>query len=1062
MLCTSSAQAATRMRHWGYWTNPLHRSGCEVSDETMDHGKDTLVGLHSADARETRRVEAGQEDGDEDGRRQLATRSDSVHPRRSAGSAAHGVLPQRIGRFTILSCLGEGAMGIVYAAYDDQLDRKVAVKMLRSATLRSDAKARDRMLREAQVMARVSHPNIVTVHEVGTHDHEIWIAMEFLRGQTLTEWLEAAPRSWREIVGVFLQAGRGLASAHAAGIVHRDFKPANTLVTGDGVVKVLDFGLARSIRSDTSESLTAPVVPPRPASDIYLTSPGTVIGTPAYMSPEQHLGESATRRSDQFGFCVSLWEALYGEPPFDRSSLAMLKCAVTGGELREPPMGARVPAAFAPILRRGLALDPAQRFGSMAELLVQLERRMGPGRSPWYGIAGLFGLLALVNIVATGWMDREDPCSAAGGELTGLWDPAAAHATRAGILATRVPFAEDTWTRVQPRLDAYARTLIDMRVDACRAHEEGRASTHLFDLRTACLDQHQASFTTLVDILRHADAEVVGNAAAAAAALPPLAVCSNSRALTDAVALPGDAGQATRVADLRSVLAEAQAHELTGQFARGLELLAGIDLHGLDHPPALAELGLRRGSLLSEAGRHLEAEVALTGALRLALASGHDVAAAQIATRRDFVRVARLQRAQDVLLDAPIVDGLVARMEGYHQGSELRGDHVNNLGIAHALLGQDQLAESEFVASIAFRTAAFGPDHPQVVYALGNLGLLLLDGTDIVEATRTLDDAFLAAQSTLGPKHPHVALLAVNLGTGQLALGRFRDAQVQLSRALLLQTELLGPDAPDLHYVHSAIGDLAVAERRCDEASERYHRALRLLGPGAHTHPGALQPLFGLGKAAACRRDFVIARDFLERALALAERSRGESSPAILDGLGDMFLRSGDLDQALIHYKRAEAGRRLRLPAGSLQMNESYRRIAEVYRRQRRHDAAAELLQTAVTLLGAESQATSLTAAHVEAGLGALALDRGERAAARRHYRQAAAIFAALGDPDTLELALARFGEARALTAPAEPLSPDARARADEALAILHARGPAFTPEADEIRVWLAAHPPPP
>jgi len=989
------------------------------------------------------------------------TRADAPRPRALEGSAAYpGVAPPRIGRFTILSRLGEGAMGIVYAAYDDQLDRKVAVKVLRADTASSEASARDRMLREAQAMARVSHPNIVTVHEVGTHDDEVWIAMEFVRGATVSEWLAAAPRSWREIVGVFLQAGRGLEAAHAAGVIHRDFKPANTLVTAAGVVKVLDFGLARSIRGTTLERIRPPDDAMDASFDIHLTYPGTVIGTPAYMSPEQHLGEPATRRSDQFGFCVSLWEALYGEPPFDRSSLSALKLAVTDGALREPPPGARVPACFLHILRRGLALDPMHRFGSMTELLLQLERNLKARPAPRYLLAGVVGLLALGNLLVP-WMAAEDPCNAAGGELAGVWDRAAAQATRAGLLATGQPFAADTWTRVQPRLDAYAGALVDMRVEACRAHQEGRASTHLFDLRTACLDQRHAGLASLVEILQRADAEVVGNAAAAAAALPPVAVCGDTRALTDAVDLPADPAQAQRVAHLRSRLAEAHAHELTGHHEHGLERLADLDLRGLDHPPALAELGLRRGSLLSEAGHHQEAELALTEALRLALSSGHEVAAATIATRRDFVRAARLQRAHDVLLDAPLVEGLIARIEVHHRGSGLRGDHVNNLGIAHALLGQQQLAEREFVASIAARTAAFGADHPQVVYALGNLGLVLLDGDDIVAATRRLDAAFLAAQATLGPKHPHVALLAVNLGTGELALGQLGDAARHLEHALSLQTERLGPDAPDLHYVLSAIGDLALARRRCDAAAEHYQRALLLLGQGdAPDHPGALQPLIGLGKVAACRAAYAAARELGGRALVLAERSRGEASPDLLDGLGDMFMRAGDLDQAMDHYRRAELGRR-RAP-GAPRLLESRRRIGELLRRQGQHDAAAAALHDALALLGDAPQATSLSAAHIEASLGALALDRDEPSVAHLHFHRAAAIHAALGDPDTVDLALARFGQARALGALAGALTPEARALADAALAVLQAHDPAFTPEADEVRSWLAAHPPPP
>ncbi|MBK7828726.1 MAG: protein kinase [Nannocystis sp.] len=803
-------------------------------------------------------------------------------PPRPAGLLA------RIGRFTVLGRLGEGAMGIVYAAYDDQLDRKVAVKVLRSDTTRHAPQARDRLLREAQAMARLSHPNIVTVHEVGAHDGEVFIAMEFVRGQSLASWMRT-PRSWRTSVETLLLAGRGLAAAHAAGLVHRDFKPANVLVGSDGAVKVLDFGLARAVDHVAIADTPAPLHSPHATSfDAHLTHTGAVLGTPAFMAPEQHLGLPATAQSDQFSFCVSLYEALYGQPPFDDSSLLTLAYAVTQGKLREPPSGATVPAALLQIITRGLAVDPERRFPSMTTLLAALARTLERRRVPWFVVAGVAGLIAAAGFTAASLRPGEDACAAASHELVGVWDEAAATAVRDGLRSTGRSFADDTWTRVQARLDAYARELVDMRHDACQAHDQGRASTRLFDLRTACLDQRHTSLAAFVAILQRADAEVLANAAAAAANLPPIASCGDTQALTDAVPPPDDPASAARVAELRGVLAEAHAHELAGQFARGLELVDGIVPGELDYPPLRAEIGLRRGSLLSEAGRHGEALSELTAALSVAIASGHDLAAATIATRRDFVRAARLQQGHEVLADAPIVDGLVARVESTREGREQRGDHLNNLGIAHAVLGELQPARDYFIASIAARRAVLGDDHPQVVYALGNLGLALLSSDDAAEATRQLRTAFRGAESSLGPKHPHVALLAINLGIGLLSLHHQREAAGYFARALALQTELLGPDAPDLHYVLTAIGDLALAQRRCVDAEASYRRALQMLGEGeAPTNPAALTPLLGLARAAACRDDFAAARRHFARAHALvgelrrrrAARRRGRRSP---------------------------------------------------------------------------------------------------------------------------------------------------------------------------------------
>ncbi|RTL04497.1 MAG: tetratricopeptide repeat protein [Acidimicrobiia bacterium] len=621
-----------------------------------------------------------------------------------------------------------------------------------------------------------------------------------------------------------------------------------------------------------------------------------------------------------------------------------------------------------------------------------------------------------------------------------------------------MPFAEDTWTRVRPRLDAYAQGLVAMRVDACRAHEEGRSSMRLFDMRTACLDQRHTSLAAFVAILQRADTDVVGNAAAAAAALPPIDACGDTRALAQAIVPPDDPALALRVAQIRSTLAEAQAHESAGQSARGLELVRGLDLDGVDDGPVLAEVALRRGSLLSEAGQHQAADAELADGLRLALASDHDLMAASIATRRDFVRAARLQRAREVQGDAPITEGLIARVEAYDAGRELRGDHFNNLGIASAILGQQKTAGQHFESSIAARTAVLGADHPQVVFALGNLGLNLLLFDDTVAAASKLESAFQAAEASLGPHHPHLALLAINLGTARLALEQFGAASQAFDRAMAIQTALLGPDAPDLHYVLANIGDLAVDQRRCADARVSYRRALKLLGQDDHpSDPAALQPIVGLAKAASCVGDFVTARAEFERALALAEASlgRGELRLAvILDGLGDMYMKSGEQLPAMASYQRALAIRQAQLAIDSPRLGESYRRIGELHRRQGQLREAAAMLEKARALQEAGELADSVGAAAIRLRLGELALDERKPAKAREHFERARDIYTAHSDPDTLVLALARFGLARALSAEAGVVTPEARALADQALATLQARGPGFAPEARMIRAW--------
>lgn len=314
---------------------------------------------------------------------------------------------RRFGRYIVLGVLGEGGMGVVYKGYDDDLDRQVALKVLHSDPI---GRHGPRLKREAQALARLAHPNVVQVYEVGEAEGKLFVAMELVNGKTLRRWQNdpGGPRGWKECVGVYLQAGRGLAAAHAKGLVHRDFKPDNAILDEDGRARVLDFGLARrsdegsadlgesaagSIEKAKSERLsTAPL-------DASLTRTGSVLGTPAYMPLEQMKGEEADARSDQFSFCASLYEAVYGERPYEESSMSARMRAMLEGAVRPAPKGSRVPIKLRDTLLRGLSGDPQRRWPSMEQLLHELQALVAPRASRIIAGVGL-ALAALAGLGA--------------------------------------------------------------------------------------------------------------------------------------------------------------------------------------------------------------------------------------------------------------------------------------------------------------------------------------------------------------------------------------------------------------------------------------------------------------------------------------------------------------------------------------------------------------------------------------------------------------------------------------------------------------------------------------
>jgi serine/threonine protein kinase len=281
--------------------------------------------------------------------------------KRSGGELPRGA---QVGRYVVLDYLGRGGMGMVYAAYDPDLDRKVAIKLLHVGASETASEGESRLLREGQALARLQHPNVIAVHDVGTFQGQVFVAMEFVDGLTLRQWLQASPRGWREIAAVFSAAGHGLAAAHAAGLVHRDFKPENVLVGLDGRVRVLDFGLARIEISEAPEGAER-----NAAGSLTLT--GAFLGTPAYMAPEQYARGTTDARTDQFSFCVTLYEALFGQRPFHGTTIAELELEVKRPP--SPPSRMDIPDWLRLLVLRGLSANPEARFLSMEELLFALD-----------------------------------------------------------------------------------------------------------------------------------------------------------------------------------------------------------------------------------------------------------------------------------------------------------------------------------------------------------------------------------------------------------------------------------------------------------------------------------------------------------------------------------------------------------------------------------------------------------------------------------------------------------------------------------------------------------------
>lgn len=846
------------------------------------------------------------------------TRLTEPETRDSAAELRRGMM---VGRFLMLGRIGSGGMGVVHAAYDPELDRRVALKLLRGAGAAPDD-IRARLLREAQAAARLSHPNVVSVFDIGVFEDRVYLAMEYVDGVTLTEWLRG-DRTWGQVIDMFIQAGRGIAAAHEAGVIHRDFKPDNVLVGRDGRARVVDFGLARAANADPTPAPAAvdssDPDETQPASAGLgiagrLTRTGTMLGTPRYMAPEQFSGGEITPNTDQFGFCVALYQALYRTPPFAAERVSDIATRVLAGEIA-PPVENRGPIALRRALVRGLAVEPGRRHASMTALLHELERSRSVRKRALR--AGLISTLIVLAALAVFGLSRdrtvtETRCEGMDEKLAGVWDPARADAVRTAFLATKRAHAADTYDGVAARFGDYTRTWVAARVDACKAtHVRGDQSDTLLDLRMACLDRRLAELDALVGVFaKQPSTQVLDRAVEAAANLSPTDGCVDRDALETVVHAPPDPTTRANVDSLERQLADVNALDQTGQYLGALAITRTItsEAERIGYAPVHARALYRRALLETKTGDAKSAETTLGAALLAAADARDDVLAARIWAELVGVVGNRLTRPDEALRLRPGAEAALRRAGGEPEAAA----HLSrSLGLVFYAQGKFDQARSQMERALALREKALGPDHPDVAGAVNDIGNTFYAQGKYDEARSRYESVLALGQRHLGPDHPSIARSLTNLGAVLRAQGKYDDARGHFERALAIYEQALGPDHPDVATTLSNLGSVLDAQHQYAQARRHYESALeireRTLGPD---DPGVASTLNNLGDVLRVEGKPNEAAANYERALAIFTKVLGPDHPKVavpLNNLGVVYQQLGKYDEARKHFERALA-----------------------------------------------------------------------------------------------------------------------------------------------------------
>jgi tetratricopeptide (TPR) repeat protein len=856
-----------------------------------------------------------------------------------------------IDRFRIHGVLGRGAFGSVLDAYDPGLERRIAIKILhRVADDPDEPGANSRMLREARALARLSHPNVVPVFAAGEHGGRVWFAMERVVGSTLGEWHAAHPpgsrRRARQALGLLLQAGRGLAAAHAAGLLHRDVKPANVLVGEDGRVRVADFGLVREATAGEGARTDRTAITERDV-DYGITRTGTAVGTPRYMAPEQFQGREVDAHSDQFGFAVSAWEVLYGTPPFPGATASEIEQAIARGSI-DPPAQVEVPAAVERVLRRALACAPSDRFRAMDDLLRELGAAMH-GRSRWAMVAlACVTTLAAVGLVLRPTEHTRPPCdeAAARAEIASLWAPPRRDAI-AAVLRDRTPgYAEATLASIDRELAAFTDAYATQHVSACRAlWHEGTADERDFDERMTCLRERRTIADAVLDRLEHATAGAAERAVSTVESLPsprgcealgasaeaptPLASSLRARLATAQADLLADDTEAA-AANAKAVALEARREDLAEILGDALELQTRARDAALLRDDAAEmveayEIAVATGD--DDRAFHRALMLASHAAGRTQVDSAHrwlrHAESALVRTQEPgTANRAALALTECFVLHAQGRDGearprcedAAALVDDPSAGDVRQGlrDRIREqLAVVYFNRGELDLAESILRALRAEAIVRLGATHPHVGTHATELSWIALARGDATTAVALAREGVETRVAARGPTDLFLITAHESLGEALAATGDFEEAERAYERALAVaQANPSGDDANDTIVRAGRRLPLAILwsrqPSRLSDAIELLQAIDRELRPLLPEHDAqVVETDQYLGRALIAAERYADAEAPLARAAAALKAQGDPDLPEVLVDRAVVAEAQGDMDGAREHYEAA-------------------------------------------------------------------------------------------------------------------------------------------------------------